>query len=206
MILFSFAFGCGEPLPAELEDVPTASEQPHHDHAQHQPMASAAPVLGASIYQLDVELTDEGGEPFPWNNVRGHPTFVGMIYTQCTSACPMIISALQNVDDSLPAEVRDEARYLLISFDPERDTAEALSRTKRDHDLGDRWTLVRAESGDVREISAVLGIRYRKLVSADFNHSSVFTLLNQEGEIAARVDGLGKEITPLVEGAVALMQ
>jgi protein SCO1/2 len=50
--------------------------------------------------------------------------------------------------------------------------------------------LARAEESDVRELAAVLGIRYRQLPSGVFSHSAVITLLDADGIVRARTENL----------------
>src|SRR3989338_5688031 len=43
----------------------------------------------------------------------------------------------------------------------------------------------------VREIAAVLGIKYRRLADGLFNHSSVITLLDPDGVVLVRDEAIG---------------
>jgi protein SCO1/2 len=80
---------------------------------------------------------------------------------------------------------------LLVSFDPARDTPEALRRfADARHADPARWVVARADESEVRELAAVLGIRYRELEGGAFNHSSVITLLDADGMIRARTSEL----------------
>lgn len=54
-----------------------------------------------------------------------------------------------------------------------------------------RWRLLRAPEETVRDIAALLGIKYRRLPDGSFNHSSVITLLDPDGAIVARDDAIG---------------
>jgi protein SCO1/2 len=55
-----------------------------------------------------------------------------------------------------------------------------------------RWRFVRAPDLTVREIAAVLGIKYRRMPDGRFNHSSAITLLDPSGVIQSRVEGIGQ--------------
>jgi protein SCO1/2 len=82
---------------------------------------------------------------------------------------------------------------LLISFDPERDTPEALraiAATRRIDTT--RWTLATTDVETVRAIAALLDLQYRRLPSGEFNHSTVIALLSARGEIQVRSTQLGR--------------
>jgi protein SCO1/2 len=85
---------------------------------------------------------------------------------------------------------RESVRVLLVSFDAARDTPEVLRTLLERHQVSaDAWRFVSATEDGAREVSAVLGIKYRG-DDGTFNHSSVITLLDREGKIDLRVDGM----------------
>jgi cytochrome oxidase Cu insertion factor (SCO1/SenC/PrrC family) len=62
--------------------------EPAHEHAhEHGAVATTAAELpalsGDSVYQLDVDLTDQDGRVQPWKQRRGQPMLVSMFYTSC---------------------------------------------------------------------------------------------------------------------------
>lgn len=167
-----------------------------HEHMEHKVMPADAIDEGASVYQLDVDLVGHDGEPRSWKDFQGKPLVITMIYSTCTTACPLIVQEVKKILEAANAE---DQQVLLVSMDAERDTPEALTEMKKRHHLGDNWTLVRPSESDVREIASALGIRYRKLPSGDFNHSQVISLLDADGLIAARAEGLGPQRDDVVE-------
>lgn len=206
-------WGCGE-KPVE-PGAPAEPAPPVHDHAKMLrdqaaageapgPMPAAEPVRDTSIYQLPVALTDASGAAAALGAWKGHPVLISMVYTSCTAACPLIVSDMKGVDAALSPAAREQMRYLLVSLDPARDTTEALATLARTHQLDDRWRVTRTDADGVRQIAAVLGLRYRKLADGNFNHSAVLTLLDPDGVIDTRIDGLGLPNTELVAHAEAM--
>ena len=140
-----------------------------------------------SIYQLASKITDQGGHEQSLDTYQGHPVIISMFYGSCPHVCPMLISAIQMTEKELTPENRANLRVLLVSIDPEKDTPEALQEVADQHRVdAARWKLTRASDKDVRKIAAVLGIKYRKLPDGEFNHSTVLTLLDEDGVIRAR--------------------
>jgi protein SCO1/2 len=170
---------------------PVSAGSDHHHH--HANMTAAEPS-GDSVYAVTAALRDQLGQPVGLDVFRGHPVLVGMFYGTCKDACPLLIADLHRIEQEIPPPARADVRVLLVSFDPERDTPAALLALARAHHADPaRWRFVTARDDDtVRLIAAVLGIKYRRLPDGHFNHSSVITLLDPEGAIAARLEGIGQ--------------
>lgn len=141
---------------------------------------------GGSLYQLDIPLIGPDGQPRGWDAVRGAPTLIAMVYTTCPAACPLIIQQVQGI---LGATGRDDARVLLVSFDPERDTPAALQALVERFTLDGRWTVTVSTEEGARQLAAALAVRYRKLPDGEFTHSQVVVLLDAQGVPVARGEG-----------------
>lgn len=157
-----------------------------------------------SLYALDPELTDDRGSLRTLPDFGGNPLIISMFYGTCPYACPMLISNIGRLLKSLEPGARRHTRVLLVSLDPDRDTHEKLAKLKRDHGLDERWVLARAPADDVRELAAVLGIKYRRLEGGGFNHSTVITVLDQRGRARGRLDGLEQPLDEMVRVLNAL--
>lgn len=158
------------------------------------------PLPSSSLYNLHPALVDQHGHATALDVDRGHPTIVSMFYTSCPNACPLLISDIRALEASLSDADRADLRVLLVSLDPARDTPAAMAEVVAKHGVDDtRWTLVRSEPVEVREIAAALGIRYRPLADGEMNHSSLLTLLDVDGVPVERLEGLGRDPQPLRE-------
>lgn len=162
------------------------------DHVRaHEVIAPGDALPGESLYQLALPLTDQDGETVSLQAFHGRPVLVTMFYTSCDGVCPMLAFAMRRMVAALPPEQRGRLRAVLVSFDPARDSPQALQEFAKLHQLGKpQWLLARAEDSDVRELAAVLGIRYRQLPSGVYSHSAVITLLDDDGVILARTTNL----------------
>ena len=181
--------GLAVTIVAVLITVVTAPADAQHQHHA----APAAPPRSDSVYELSASLVDQDGKTVRLDLFRGHPVLISMFYTSCRDACPLLVADLKRIERGLPASTRADLRVVLVSLDPEHDTPEALRALARAHGLDtSRWRLLRAPDDTVRDVAAVLGIRYRRLPDGGFNHSSVITLLDSSGVILTRVEGLGQ--------------
>ena len=146
---------------------------------------------GPSLYALSPRLVDQDGHAIALDVWRGHPVLVGMFYASCASACPLFVSTVRKLEDSLDAPTRSALRVLLVSFDP-NDKPAVLSRLVAKHGIDtERWRLASGSEGDVRDLAAALGVKYRRLPDGNYNHSSPLILLGPDGTMQARVESIG---------------
>ena len=164
---------------------------------------AAPPLPKDSIYQLDLPLTDSAGRTADWEQLRGKPRLVSMFYTSCQYICPLIVESGKAVERQLTPAQRAKLGVALISMDPARDTPAALKKVVGDRKIdARRWLLASPRSNDVRQVAAVLGIRYRQLADGEFNHTSALVLVDAQGRILARTETLGSKPDPAFVAAV----
>ena len=146
----------------------------------------------ASLYHLQVPLTNQDGAAHGLDLYRGNPVLVTMFYSSCPATCPLIVDTLRATERELTAEQRARLRVLMISIDPARDTPAALHELAATRHIDTtRWTLASGDAATVRKIAALLNVQYRQLPNGEFNHSTVITLLSPTGEIEAASTTLG---------------
>lgn len=167
------------------------------------PQVRRAALPADSVLQLSGVLSDQSGRKFRLETRRGAVQLVGMFYSNCQFVCPMLIETGQSIDRALAEHDRGRLRVLLVSLDPARDTPAALARVAGEHRIDlQRWTLARTDDQTVRRLAAVLDIRYRRLESGEFNHTSALILLDADGRVLARTEKLGSQPEPQFVAAV----
>ena len=155
-----------------------------------EPVTYAEPSA-ASLYGLTGRWMNQDGSARRLDDFEGNPVVLSMVFTHCSYACPLIVRDMKRIGAELPDDVRDRARFVLVSLDPERDTPEALRRFAEAHALDlDRWTLLRGEEEQVRLLATLLGVRYRQQADGQFAHTSLISILDEEGEIVQQQKGL----------------
>jgi protein SCO1 len=151
----------------------------------------ATPAAGSSdsVYVLDGQFTDQSGRPVRLDVERGHPVLMSMFYASCRDACPVLLSLLRRIDARLPSALRADVRLLLVSLDPDRDSPAMLSHLAADQRLdARRWRLLSGADDTVREVAAVLGVKFRRRPSGMIDHSSVIVVLDRRGVIESRTE------------------
>lgn len=156
----------------------------------HPPLAAETPLPADSLYQTEVAFTTDADAPFRLADLRGRPVLLAMFFSTCTYACPATIVDLVRVREKLPAELRDQARVVMVSFDVARDTPAALRAFRASRGLPADWVLLRGENDAVRELAALLGVKYKLEADGQFAHSNLVTVLGADGQIVHQRAGL----------------
>ena len=178
-------------------------------HGHGAPAAGAsAPVATAadagSVYDLGGSWRDQDGHATSLGALAGRPRVVAMIYTQCTHTCPLILGDLKRLEQALAPQEREGVGFVLVTLDPEHDTPQALAGfAQRSHLDPARWTLLTATPADVRQLAAVLGVRYRAGQAGEIAHSNAITVLDAGGAVAYQQRGVGDGIEPVHRALVA---
>lgn len=172
--------------------------------------ASAKPASGEnlpamSMYQLDGAFTDQDGNSVSLGVFRGQPVLIGMVYASCPSACPLLITRLKKVLAELPEKARSEVKVVLVSLDPKRDTPEKLTELAKLHKLdGAQWRMLRSDDATMREVAAVLGVRFRDDGNGLISHTSNIAVLDRDGIIVLQTEKLAPPPPAMLEKLIAL--
>lgn len=187
--VLSLAFGCKKKDP----------------HAEH--MMEAGQISGASLYQFHDMFTDQNGKQLMLHQLSGNYVVLAMFYATCTAICPRIAAEMLRLEKNLSSSQLGKTRFVMISFDSERDNPAALTKFIEKMRLTGSFTLLSGKPESVREVAAALGVNYKKIESStplrpnnyEYSHSSLFTLLSPTGEIILQHAGLSMNIEKFKE-------
>ena len=156
-----------------------------------------------SLYQAEVKFTDDSAKIFDPGHLRGRPVVLAMFFSSCGYACPLIVSDMQAIQAKLPESVGQTTEFVLVSFDTLRDSPAALADYRKRRGLDKRWTLLHGDDDSVRELAALLGVKYKREPDGAYSHSNLITVLNSEGEIVYQRDGLNGGVAEAETAVVA---
>jgi protein SCO1/2 len=143
-----------------------------------------------------LQLVDQHGRDFQLDALRGRPVLLAFAFAHCETVCPLIIR------DALEARARVphlDARVVVVTLDPWRDTPARLSAIARQWRLGpDDYML----GGDVQRVMNTLdawdvSIR-RDLNTGSIDHSTPLYLINREGRFMYATTGGTERIAALL--------
>jgi protein SCO1/2 len=154
-----------------------------HERAAAPPALRAGTALPEPRPLADFALTDQNGQPFSREDLRGHWTLLFAGFTNCPDVCPLTLASMADLRRRL---ARDDLRFLFVSVDPGRDTPEVIRRYLAHFDpelLG--ATGARA---DVENLTAGLGLAQvvNPGVGDEYtvDHSTALVLIDPEARLA----------------------
>lgn len=154
----------------------------------------------ASLYSVPLTWTDESGHKVNLSQWADKYVVITMAYTTCKSSCPLTFKRLKEIESSL-IQRGSHAEFVVVSFDPIRDTPMQMAHFKMMHKLeGEHWHLLAGTEDAIRTLSVLLGISYqRDPASGEYVHSNKIALLDGAGAIVVNLDGLASDTQPLVD-------
>jgi len=159
-----------------------------------------------SLYQTESKWTTDANKQIKLADLKGRPQVVVMFFASCQYACPILVHDLTRIEAALKPELRGKVGFTLVTFDTRRDTPEALAKFREARNLSaTNWTLLHGTDDDVLELAALLGVKYKQEANGQFAHSNVITLLNEDGEIAHQLVGLGQNIAEMITAMEGLI-
>jgi protein SCO1/2 len=98
------------------------------------------------------ELTDERGQPFTEDALRGHSTIVSFIFTRCDTICPVTSMKMQKIQDKT-FDAGAHVKLMSISVDPTYDTPARLADyAKRYGADPERWRFVTGPADKIHDL------------------------------------------------------
>lgn len=166
------------------------------------PVAAAAPDAAwpaESLFHSTTRWQTQAGDALALPALAGQPTVLAMVYTSCRASCPVMMADLKKLESALLPEERPGVRFVVVSFDAKGDTPASLRAFAKEQQVDEaRWTFLHGEEAAVRELAALLDVRYVPLPQGGFDHANVITVLDGQGVIAHQQLGLNQPPEPTV--------
>ncbi len=143
-----------------------------------------------SLYEHPLQGKNQEAQKFDLASLQGKYVLLSFFYASCNYSCPLLLEALKKFDAQLNIHAKENSKIALISFDPKGDTPEKLKEKFLQNKLDAlRWIFINLSENQLREITAILDVKYRRMQD-QINHSTVFIVLDPQGKIIAREEGL----------------
>jgi protein SCO1/2 len=152
-----------------------------------------------SLFAIQGKWKDQNGKDFSFSSLKGKMTVLAMVYTSCDYTCPIITQKLKSIHRKLSKKSSDQTKFLLITFDPKRDTVAVLKKYSTSQKLDESsFILLTATETDTHALSMALDFKYKSMGEGHFSHSNQITVLDKDGSIILQQD-IGKELDKIIE-------
>lgn len=153
-----------------------------------------------SIYNLDILLTDRHNNNIHFSNLSNHIQIFSMIYINCKTICPIIISNMKTIEKLLNKNFSEKVKFSLITLDPERDDINSINNFFHEKKFNDNWSIYRCNKNDVLKIALSTGIKFKKdYESNDYIHSNLIILIDRNGVVKHYHQGLDKDFDEILK-------
>ena len=181
----------------------TDTQQPAFDNDAALAVSQAA--IGKSLG--DHAFTDATtGRTLTFDELRGKPLVISMIYTSCYHICPMTTQHLAKVVSKAQAALgEDSFDVVLIGFDSAVDDPAAMRYFAARQGVDDRgWHIFSGDADSVAALSQDLGFRFYP-TSNGFDHLVQASVVDADGMVYRQVYGQVFETPLLVDPLIELV-
>ena len=139
---------------------------------------------------------------------KGKITLMSMVFTHCPDICPMTTHNMRLVENRLSEDLKDQIKFIVISFDPDRDTPSVLKKYAELRDYSfDRWSLLSGDKQHTKEVMLKFDVKaiFTDSTYADgelsYNimHTDRISLIDQKGKLRKNYKGSAADIDEIIE-------
>ena len=141
--------------------------------------------------------------------IKDKITLMAMVYTHCPDICPMTTHNMQLIEKRLPDELKSKVKFVIISFDPNRDTPAVLKKFAELRDISfNSWTFLTGDMKNTKEVMLKFDI---KAIPADSTyddhgelsysviHTDRISLIDQDGRLRSNYKGSTADLDMILE-------
>jgi protein SCO1/2 len=140
----------------------------------------------------DFNLTDQHGNPFTKENLKGHWSMMFFGFTNCGYVCPVTLTELNHMYHSLEKTLSDKdlPTIIFVTVDPERDSVSEMKKfmdSFDSHFIGAQAGITETEKLENQLHITAVKIREKGQPKDDYtmNHSVEILLFNPDAELQA---------------------
>ncbi|MFC0469344.1 SCO family protein [Halalkalibacter kiskunsagensis] len=159
-------------------------------------------ISEAQMQISEFEFINQDNEPYGSEQLEGEFWMANMIFTYCPSVCPTMTPNMQRLQSAMKEKGLNMS-FISFTVDPERDTPNQLKQygTNVGADL-QSWHFLTGYSVD--EIAEFSKESFKSIVqnvedSEDIMHSTSFFLVDPEGNVIRKYDGLQSDQEAIIK-------
>lgn len=173
--------------------------------------------LKQDITRTQNEFLNQDGSKVKFPELtRGKITLMAMVYTHCPDICPMTTHNMQLIESKLSKDELEKVRFVVITFDPDRDTPDVLKKFAEIRDIDfSRWSFLSGNKQNTKEVMLKFDI---KAVPADSSydadgnlsyyivHTDRLSLIDQNGLLRKKYVGSIVDVNEVVNDIKYLLE
>jgi protein SCO1 len=201
-------------IPAVAASLPITRNEPDKSGLPFFESSDFTPVWHADATTINrpasqfppFSLVDQSGRSFSQADLKGRIVIANFFFTQCSSICPSLTTAMATVRDTY----RSNSKVMLLSHSvtPEYDSAPMLAAYAKKNNIdGQQWRLLTGTNAQMKKV-AHEGYKVPRTSVDDkgFIHTELFVLLDGNQRVRGVYNGtLRLEIEQLVGDVKALL-
>ena len=138
----------------------------------------------------DFSLTNQQGESLGLSDMAGKIWIADFIFTNCPTICPAMTQEMARLQSEF---VADPVYFVSFSVDPERDTANILSRYAKAYGADDRrWHFLTGDKAHIYQLAEKGFSLAAGHKGSEILHSTRFVLVKPDGNIHDHYDSRSK--------------
>ncbi|MEC5186555.1 protein SCO1/2 [Geobacillus thermodenitrificans] len=138
-----------------------------------------------------VQLEDQNGHTFSWQDQRGQWVLATFIYTRCGDVCPVVEMNLRRIYDAIRQSPHSHRlSFLSISFDSQNDTPEMLMHHAHHYGAdGVTWRMARVPNErELQRLLNMMGVIVIPDGKGGYEHNAAFYLLDKKKRLVRIFD------------------
>jgi len=142
------------------------------------------------------DLVDAEGTSFRLSDFADKIVVLNFIYADCPDVCPLHSEKIADIQSRLnESPMRDMVRFVTVTTDPARDTAEVMRGYGEAHGLDPvNWTFLTRRQGQPEDVTRALarayGMEFTETDDGLQMHGVVTHVIDRNGRLAAKFHGL----------------
>lgn len=156
-----------------------------------------------------IALTDQDGQPFSLEELKGKATLLYFGYTTCPDLCPTTLSDFMVVKEEL-GPLAGRTAYAMVTIDPERDSEARLKEYLAFFDP--EFIGLTGPQAEITAVEQAYGVTTRRVEYPDsatgylMDHSALIYLIDPEGNLRVTYPygtdptGIAADVRHLLEG------
>jgi protein SCO1/2 len=175
----------------------------------HTPAATAKPVVqraGANVPVKNFSLIAQTGQPFEFSKLMGKVVVVGFGYTSCPDVCPLITSAMRQVQEGLAPAERNAVFFLTITTDPEIDSPKVLASYAKRYGVDFyNWSFLSGDERALKQVWKNFGVKVQRKARGLIDHTSLTGVIDQAGTLRFAYHGTAPQAKTMLQDVRSLL-